>query len=221
MAEDAHTQDLSQTAQSEELPAKLRVHSLARLLGTTSKRIVDVLAELDGRARSPHSTVDKAEAERVRDLLNAAEAEPPHATGSVEPAEVAAAVEVVNAEPESRLLLETPHAFELEVASELSPRGEVEPAPYLPLFVAPQPVEFAPRVAAADQGDEADLAVDVERPPAPPQSKQRAGDRERNGQHDDERVGEALELRGEHQIDEGEREQEGDIDAGARLAKLA
>ncbi|SCX02161.1 translation initiation factor IF-2 N-terminal domain-containing protein [Mycolicibacterium fluoranthenivorans] len=156
MAEDAHTQDLSQTAQSEELPAKLRVHSLARLLGTTSKRIVDVLAELDGRARSPHSTVDKAEAERVRDLLNAAEAEPPHATGSVEPAEVAAAVEVVNAEPESRLLLETPHAFELEVASELSPRGEVEPAPYLPLFVAPQPVEFAPRVAAADQGDEAE-----------------------------------------------------------------
>lgn len=202
MAEDAHTQDLSQPAQQEELPAKLRVHSLARVLGTTSKRIVDVLAELDGRARSPHSTVDKAEAERVRDLLTAAEAaeseppvptgsvepaevaeavdvvtaeaveataaadsqpdEPPVPTGSVEPAEVAEAVEVVTAEPESRLLLETPHAFELEVASELSPRAEVEPAPYLPLFVAPQPVEFQPRVAAADEGDDTDEGDDVD-----------------------------------------------------------
>ncbi|MGH3581361.1 MAG: translation initiation factor IF-2 N-terminal domain-containing protein, partial [Mycobacterium sp.] len=200
MAEDAHTQDLSQAAQIEELPAKLRVHSLARVLGTTSKRIVDVLAELDGRARSPHSTVDKAEAERVRELLNAqAEpapptgsvepgevgeavaavnetaspadesepAEPAPPTGSVEPGEVAEAIEAVNAEPESRLLLETPHAFELEVASELSPRTEVDPAPYLPLFVAPQPVAFTPRVAAAPEqaepvaADDADTADDA------------------------------------------------------------
>ncbi|MDX1873943.1 translation initiation factor IF-2 N-terminal domain-containing protein [Mycolicibacterium sp. 120266] len=202
MAEDAHTQDLSQPAQHEELPAKLRVHSLARVLGTTSKRIVDVLAELDGRARSPHSTVDKAEAERVRDVLTAAEAaeneppvptgsvepaevaeavdvltaevtettaavdsqpdEPPVPTGSVEPSEVAEAVEVVTAEPESRLLLETPHAFELEVASELSPRADVEPAPYLPLFVAPQPVEFQPRVADADESDDTDEGDDAD-----------------------------------------------------------
>lgn len=67
MAEDAPTQDLSENTPSiEELPAKLRVHSLARVLGTTSKRIVDALAELDGRARSPHSTVERAQAEQVR-----------------------------------------------------------------------------------------------------------------------------------------------------------
>ncbi|MBI5736075.1 MAG: translation initiation factor IF-2 N-terminal domain-containing protein, partial [Mycolicibacterium neoaurum] len=72
MAEDAPTQDLSESTQSsEELPAKLRVHSLARVLGTTSKRIVDALAELDGRARSPHSTVERAQAEQVREVLNA------------------------------------------------------------------------------------------------------------------------------------------------------
>jgi len=47
-----------------------------------------------------------------------------------------------------------------------------------------------------------------------------AGDRERHRQHDDERVGEALELRGEHQTDESEREQEGQIDARARFLEL-
>ncbi|MBS1695885.1 MAG: Rne/Rng family ribonuclease [Actinobacteria bacterium] len=51
------------------LPERLRVHSLARVLGTTSKRVLDALAELDGRQRSAHSAVDKTEAERVRDVL--------------------------------------------------------------------------------------------------------------------------------------------------------
>ena len=33
-------------------PERLRVHSLARVLGTTSRRIIDALVELDGRARA-------------------------------------------------------------------------------------------------------------------------------------------------------------------------
>ncbi|CKI18755.1 translation initiation factor IF-2 N-terminal domain-containing protein [Mycolicibacterium smegmatis] len=70
MAEDAHTEDLStQTPQQEGLPERLRVHSLARVLGTTSRRVLDALAEFDGRQRSAHSTVDKADAERVRAAL--------------------------------------------------------------------------------------------------------------------------------------------------------
>ncbi len=70
MAEDAQTQDLStQTSQPEGLPERLRVHSLARVLGTTSRRVLDVLAEFDGRQRSAHSTVAKADAERVREAL--------------------------------------------------------------------------------------------------------------------------------------------------------
>ena len=32
---------------TEELPERLRVHTLARALGTTSKRVLDALAELD------------------------------------------------------------------------------------------------------------------------------------------------------------------------------
>ena len=55
MAEDAPTQDQVENAQhSEELPAKLRVHSLARVLGTTSKRIVDALAELEREEPQHH-----------------------------------------------------------------------------------------------------------------------------------------------------------------------
>ena len=51
---------------TEELPERLRVHTLARALGTTSKRVLDALAELDGRSRSAQSSVDQADALLVR-----------------------------------------------------------------------------------------------------------------------------------------------------------
>ena len=57
----------------EELPDRLRVHSLARTLGTSSKRVLDALSALDGRIRSAHSSVDRDDAVRVRDLLAAAQ----------------------------------------------------------------------------------------------------------------------------------------------------
>ena len=57
MADDAPTQDLSEETQPAEdaQPEQLRVHSLARVLGTTSKRVLDALTELDGRPRSAQS----------------------------------------------------------------------------------------------------------------------------------------------------------------------
>jgi ribonuclease E len=83
VADDDRTQDLSDTplqwqppaTPAEELPDRLRVHSLARALGTTSKRVLDALTQLDGRSRSAQSSVDQAEAMRVRDLLAADPAE--------------------------------------------------------------------------------------------------------------------------------------------------
>ncbi|HEX4587765.1 MAG TPA: Rne/Rng family ribonuclease [Mycobacterium sp.] len=124
MADDAPTQDLSdETQPSEDQPEKLRVHSLARVLGTTSKRVLDALTELDGRPRGPQSTVEEAEAERVREALaNSPDEDEPTAV-----ADEPSAVDVD--EPESRLILET--------------APEPERADYLPLFVAPQPVQFA------------------------------------------------------------------------------
>ncbi|BBZ76707.1 ribonuclease E [Mycolicibacterium anyangense] len=141
----------------EELPDRLRVHSLARVLGTTSRRVLDALSELDGRTRSAHSTVDRTDAVRVRDVLAqepaaAAEAPAPETPAAEAPApvEAPAAVEEAPAveidetaevlpadEPDSRLILET---------------TTVEQSVYMPLFVAPQPV--AARVA--DRDDEAD-----------------------------------------------------------------
>ncbi len=97
MADDDVNQDLPETplprqeppAVEETLPERLRVHTLARVLGTTSKRVLDALTELDGRTRSAQSSVDQADAIRVREAL-AAETE---------------------TEPESRLILETPEAL--------------------------------------------------------------------------------------------------------------
>jgi ribonuclease E len=146
-------------AAGEDLPDRLRVHSLARVLGTTSRRVLDALSELDGRVRSPHSSVDRTDAVRVRDVLAASpEAgtdapvakEPPAPvvsetldveTATVDTQDEPEAAEA-SEEPESRLILET---------------APVEQAAYMPLFVAPQPVEAerrAPRAAARDDEDD-------------------------------------------------------------------
>src|ERR1700691_3066211 len=108
------------SSQPEDLPDRLRVHSLARVLGTTSRQVLDALTELDGRIRSAHSTVDRVDAVRVRDLLASAPA-----TVAAPVVATEAGAEVEADEPESRLLLET----------------AVERPEYMPLFVAPQPVK--------------------------------------------------------------------------------
>ncbi|MGE4363545.1 MAG: ribonuclease E/G, partial [Mycolicibacterium sp.] len=73
--------DSSGSAKDAPAPERLRVHSLARVLGTTSRRIIDALVELDGRTRSAHSTVGREEADRVREVL----AEPEVATPEPDP----------------------------------------------------------------------------------------------------------------------------------------
>ncbi|KLO27835.1 ribonuclease [Mycolicibacter heraklionensis] len=135
-------------SEHEELPDRLRVHSLARVLGTTSRRVLDALTELDGRARSAHSSVDRVEAVRVRDLLDSI-AEPAVAGLFQEAGEAADAGDAgeVPDEPESRLLLET------------APEPAVARADYMPLFVAPQPVAFeraVPRDVDVDTDDDSD-----------------------------------------------------------------
>ncbi|MGB7509504.1 MAG: translation initiation factor IF-2 N-terminal domain-containing protein, partial [Mycobacterium sp.] len=64
-----HVADPSGEAKAAPSPERLRVHSLARVLGTTSKRIIEALVELDGRTRSAHSTLGRDEADRVREAL--------------------------------------------------------------------------------------------------------------------------------------------------------
>ena len=155
MADDDQFQDLSETPtqHEEDLPDRLRVHSLARALGTTSRRVLDALTELDGRSRSVQSSVDRTDAVRVRNVLAADRADiaahdEPAAEGETveawpEADAVDADLPTEPGEPESRLMLET----------------TVEHAEYMPLFVAPQPVEAAVDVAA-DSDDEDDLDDD-------------------------------------------------------------
>ncbi|BBY04839.1 Rne/Rng family ribonuclease [Mycobacterium noviomagense] len=154
MVDGAPSSDVSgNPTQHEDLPDKLRVHSLARALGTSSKRVLDALTELDGRVRSAHSTVDRVDAVRVRDLLAAAPGQP----DEPEPAEAD--------EPESRLMLET----------------TVERPEYLPLFVAPQPLEAEPDVSddADDSDDFDDADVDDEQAERPAGRRRRRGRRGR------------------------------------------
>lgn len=144
MVDGAPTADPSEeSTRPEELPDRLRVHSLARTLGTTSKRVLDALSELDGRVRSAHSTVDRADAVRVRDLLAAQPQDTPENAGDVA-ADVVAAADA--GEPESRLMLETPD-------------NAAERPHYMPLFVAPQPLDSADD-SGTDEGAESDDSDD-------------------------------------------------------------
>ncbi len=149
------------SSQHEDLPDRLRVHSLARSLGTTSKRVLDALAELDGRVRSAHSTVDRVDAVRVRELL-------------ARPAPPVEAVATAEAdEPESRLMLET-----------VADRPE-----YMPLFVAPQPIEKADDQDDSDESaesDDDDFDGDDEQAERPAGKRRRRGRRGRGrgrGEH--------------------------------------
>ncbi len=124
MAEDAQNDDLStQTPQQEGLPERLRVHSLARVLGTTSRRVLDALAEFDGRQRSAHSTIDKVDAERVRDALAVESAEAP--VVQAEPAQA----ELVQVEAVAVTVTEPAAApAQAEPAAADAAEGDAEPA---------------------------------------------------------------------------------------------
>jgi ribonuclease E len=222
VANDDHNQDQPETpsqweppAAEGELPERLRVHSLARVLGTTSKRVLDALADLDGRSRSPQSSVDQAEAIRVREALAAADAEfaVESALESAQPVEAPVLVDptaavILEAEPESRLILDTHTAVEtvhIAVPAEtLTVEQEPEHPAYMPLFVAPQPVVvIAAEPAEADDsgeddGDEAD--TDSDGGDRPSNRRRRRGRRGRgrgrgepaaDGEDDDEQAGSA------------------------------
>lgn len=219
MADDAPTHDLSEETQhgeesADSQPEKLRVHSLARVLGTTSKRVLDALAALDGRPRSAQSTVEEHEVERVREALadstDAIEGEPAE-TATVVAAEVAADVPTEHVvepaaedataadEPESRLMLE-PAPAEAPVRAE-----------YMPLFVAPKPVQFE-YDADDDDDDDDDEDTDESGPDSDddqrPSARRRRRGRRGRGRGRGEQSGEDGDGDGDNQSD-GRAEQDG------------
>lgn len=221
MADDDNYQDLPETPSElpsepqweppaapagEELPDRLRVHSLARVLGTTSRRVLDALSELDGRTRSAQSTVERTDAVRVRDVL--AQEPAPAAEQPAAPVEVPAVeVDVVpDDEPESRLILET---------------TAVEQSAYMPLFVAPQPVRAVPVESDDDDADDDDEDDDDEESGAETdddQSERPASRRRRRGRRGRGRgrgeQGEATGEDSDEEASEGADEDENDEAAG-------
>ncbi len=143
MIDGGHSSEVPEgSTQQEDLPERLRVHSLARVLGTTSRQVLDALTELDGRIRSAHSTVERVDAVRVRDLLAGA---PTTVAAPVVATEAGATAEAD--EPESRLMLAAPDT-------------SVDRPEYMPLFVAPQPVRKSDNTGDSEDSDDSDESDD-------------------------------------------------------------
>ncbi|WP_433662890.1 translation initiation factor IF-2 N-terminal domain-containing protein [Nocardia sp. CA-128927] len=97
----AEKEPLETTPQdAEQLPERIRVHALAKLLGVTSKRILAKLTELGSDARSAQSNVDRAIAESVRDALGPPEGDAPAPQAAAEPVVETPPAAPVQADPD-------------------------------------------------------------------------------------------------------------------------
>ncbi|BBZ51837.1 ribonuclease E/G [Mycobacterium heidelbergense] len=138
------TESSQEPTQHEDLPDRLRVHQLARALGSTNKEVLDALNSFDGQPRTVHSGVNRDDALRVRDLLFAKPLQNIPGFSSA-PAPVAA-----------------------RPASRPAPGTATDPPQYMPLFVAPQPMEAEEGGGDADSGgweadsDDADTDADTD-----------------------------------------------------------
>jgi ribonuclease E len=167
------------------------------------------LTELDGKPRGPQSTLEEDEAERVREALANSPAEDPRGDEpAAADADTAVDTDGEDAEPESRLILET--------------APEPERADYLPLFVAPQPVRFDDHTDADDEDDDSDDGEpdsDEDQGDRPAARRRRRGRRGR-GRGRGEQGGDDSDTDGES-ADEGqdrdsgdESDEDGDEDSG-------
>ncbi|RMI32830.1 Rne/Rng family ribonuclease [Nocardia stercoris] len=159
------------------MPDRIRVHALAKLLGTTSKRILAHLTEVGAEARSPQSSLDRTVAESVRDAL-VDPAETPAAAPVDQPAaaerpagstEAAVAEPVVAEQPEAAAPAQQPPAAQQPVAAQPAaaeaPQGRTlfaspfagqeqaaaEPVSFEAPVVLAAPLFLPPDAAAADE----------------------------------------------------------------------
>ncbi|MCA1194689.1 translation initiation factor IF-2 N-terminal domain-containing protein [Saccharopolyspora sp. 6V] len=143
-----------------ELPAKLRVHALAKLLGASSREVITSLDSLGEAVRSAQSNITREVALRVVQQLRPEQivaedaAEQPAATAKQDPAPEQPAQQD-----------ETP-----EQPAETTPLNPVFAAPQA-MFLAPEPVAARPAPAAPkpepvaetdDEGDDSDHSADGE-----------------------------------------------------------
>lgn len=97
MADQEPQENNSTEANALNLPAKIRVHALAKLLGLTSKQVIAKAGELGTELRSAHSTLPREAAEELHAALSGPAEQAPAAQAApadtVEPAEAPEVVE--------------------------------------------------------------------------------------------------------------------------------
>ncbi|MGN5239692.1 MULTISPECIES: translation initiation factor IF-2 N-terminal domain-containing protein [unclassified Rhodococcus (in: high G+C Gram-positive bacteria)] len=120
MADQEPQENNSTEANALNLPAKIRVHALAKLLGLTSKQVMAKAAELGTELRSAHSTLPREAAEELHSALSgpAEQVPPTQAPSEVSvPAEVPVPAEVSEA-VETPVQAEATEIAEAPVADE-------------------------------------------------------------------------------------------------------
>ncbi|MCO1656576.1 translation initiation factor IF-2 N-terminal domain-containing protein [Pseudonocardia humida] len=138
-----------------DLPARMRVHALARAISRTSREVLAALADLGVEVRSAQSSVDRAAAERVIAALA------PDAAGAA--VAVAEAPEVVEVTSEA----EPVAAPEPGIAEPAIPEPVAGAAPSLaPVFAPPTPLFQPPtRPSRRRRAPEPEPVLDVEPEP--------------------------------------------------------
>jgi ribonuclease E len=140
-----------------DLPEKLRVHALARLVGRTSKEVLAALADLGTEVRSAQSSVDRATAEKVAAVLAPAPEAPAAPAQDTAPAAEQPAAEEAPPAPRTRR-----RRTRASAAPETAPEAvDATPAEAAP---AESPVVESP---VADAPVDAPAAEPTLRAPAP------------------------------------------------------
>ncbi|OZC91659.1 ribonuclease E [Rhodococcus sp. 06-412-2C] len=132
-----------------ELPTRLRVHALAKILGVTSKQLLVTLGELGIEARSAQSSLSRDVAESVRDSVNAPAA--PVVDSPAERSEPSAPSEVPSADvPSAETSWSDPQLFTSAPAAEPEPAQPAATTDQAtattfatPLFLQPAAVDAA------------------------------------------------------------------------------
>jgi ribonuclease E len=148
----------------DDLPEKMRVHALAKLIGHTSREVLAALTGLGHEARSVQSSIDRKVVEQVITALLPGAAEAP-------------AAPVAEPEPDPVVAAEP----ELELALPVAEPAAVAAPPLAPLFAPPAPLFQPPQrpargrraAAAAAEPEPVDEAV-AEAPPARRRRRARA-----------------------------------------------
>ncbi|QOW36892.1 translation initiation factor IF-2 N-terminal domain-containing protein [Nocardia seriolae] len=142
------------------MPERIRVHALAKLLGTTSKRILAHLTEMGAQARSPQSSLDRAVAETVRDAFGPRDIDAPDPIAVPEPAEEPVAPgPIAESTVDAAIAAQDDRAAD-EIAAEEVEAAEAAvaaPARQTSLFASPfqsepqvdEPVQYQPSAAVA------------------------------------------------------------------------